>query len=58
MPLLPLNPPRRVAFELEGRFWVLVAFFIGLCVVIFVKAYGADKLSRMSESIIRASPEF
>lgn len=57
-PLLPLNPARRVALELEGRFWVLVAFFIGLCVVIFVKAYGVDKLSRMSESIILASPEF
>ena len=46
------------AFELfEGRFWVLVAFFTGRCVVILVKAKGVDKLSSMSESIIRARPD-
>jgi hypothetical protein len=37
-----------------GRFVELVAFFTGRCVVIFVKANGVDKLSSMSESIIRA----
>lgn len=59
MPLLTLNPPPRSdALEFDGRFWVLVAFFTGRCVVILVKANGVDdKLSSMSESIILASPD-
>jgi hypothetical protein len=55
--LLLLNVLRTVAvaaaaLELVGSPFVEAETF-GRC-VIFVKAYGVEKLSRMSESIIRA----